>query len=252
MQLYQFVISHFCEKARWALDHKQLSYRPINLIPGPHMRTIKKMAQLSSVPVLKTESDVVQGSSAIIDYLESRFQARPLTPAEPEAKREAAELERVLDSELGEPLRAILYEILLAHRGTVIPLWSQDGPIYGALLLQLIYPLVRRKVTAAYIQSGNRQERMDRFARILDRTDAIYAKQPFLVGEVFSRADLTLASLLAPLCQPPEHLLRWSSDLPPEVASFQSQHRDRPSYRRTLALYQTHRWSTAAARLTHR
>ena len=31
--LYLFTISHFAEKARWALDHKQVRYRPVVLLP---------------------------------------------------------------------------------------------------------------------------------------------------------------------------------------------------------------------------
>jgi glutathione S-transferase len=34
--LYQFPLSHYCEKARWLLDHKELDYVAHNLIPGFH------------------------------------------------------------------------------------------------------------------------------------------------------------------------------------------------------------------------
>ncbi len=30
--LYQFPLSHYCEKARWLLDHKELDYVAHNLI----------------------------------------------------------------------------------------------------------------------------------------------------------------------------------------------------------------------------
>jgi glutathione S-transferase len=36
--LYQFQFSHFCEKARWALDYKDLPYTCKNLLPGLHTR----------------------------------------------------------------------------------------------------------------------------------------------------------------------------------------------------------------------
>ena len=32
MKLYQFAISHFSEKVRWALDYKNLNYQPVFLI----------------------------------------------------------------------------------------------------------------------------------------------------------------------------------------------------------------------------
>ena len=34
--LYQFPLSHFCEKARWMLDYKELEYVAQNLMPGAH------------------------------------------------------------------------------------------------------------------------------------------------------------------------------------------------------------------------
>ena len=34
--LYQFPISHYCEKVRWAMDYKKLEYKAKNLLPGLH------------------------------------------------------------------------------------------------------------------------------------------------------------------------------------------------------------------------
>ena len=41
VKLYQFCISHYSEKVRWALDYKDIKYQPVNLLPGQHSRTIK-------------------------------------------------------------------------------------------------------------------------------------------------------------------------------------------------------------------
>lgn len=37
LTLYQFPISHYCEKIRWALDFKQLKYNTVNLLPALHI-----------------------------------------------------------------------------------------------------------------------------------------------------------------------------------------------------------------------
>src|SRR5690606_11485280 len=34
--VYQFPISHYCEKTRWQLDHKGMPYQIRNLLPGAH------------------------------------------------------------------------------------------------------------------------------------------------------------------------------------------------------------------------
>ena len=42
IELYQFPISHFCEKIRWTLDYKGLSHKTRNLLPGLHVLKTKK------------------------------------------------------------------------------------------------------------------------------------------------------------------------------------------------------------------
>src|SRR6516225_6652130 len=88
IELYQFPFSHYCEKARWALDYKGIAYRPVNLLPGFHFRHLAKLAPRTSVPVLRDGAIVVQGSSAIIDYLDRRYANPSLTPSDPNAARE--------------------------------------------------------------------------------------------------------------------------------------------------------------------
>ncbi len=69
--LYVFAISHFCEKARWALDHLGIAYELRYLAPGEHAELAKKLgAPKSSVPFLDTNGKLIQGSSAIISWAE--------------------------------------------------------------------------------------------------------------------------------------------------------------------------------------
>ena len=87
LKLYQFAISHYCEKIRWALDYKGLNYETVNLLPGQHVKTIRKLTgEASSVPVLDHDGHVVQGSAAILDYLDQTFPEHPLTPADPDVR----------------------------------------------------------------------------------------------------------------------------------------------------------------------
>ena len=83
-ELYDFKFSHFSEKARWALDFKGVPYTPHHLLPGFHLRTTRKLAPRSSVPILKTDDAVIQGSTQIIDYLDQTFPDRSLTPPDPQ------------------------------------------------------------------------------------------------------------------------------------------------------------------------
>ena len=52
--LYQFPISHYCEKARWQLDHKGLAYRTRNLLPGLQIRTVSSLFVASRLRITRT------------------------------------------------------------------------------------------------------------------------------------------------------------------------------------------------------
>jgi glutathione S-transferase len=95
-ELYDFTFSHYSEKARWALDFKGVPYTPRHLLPGFHMRTTRKLAPRSSVPILKTDSTVIQGSTEIINFLDQTFPDRSLTPPDPHDAATAIEWEKYL------------------------------------------------------------------------------------------------------------------------------------------------------------
>jgi hypothetical protein len=43
-RLYTFTISHFAEKARWALDYKGIRYQEKRLVPGSHLPVVKRIS----------------------------------------------------------------------------------------------------------------------------------------------------------------------------------------------------------------
>ena len=45
LKLYTFNISHFSEKARWALDYEGIPYEERVLLPGPHQLVTRRVAQ---------------------------------------------------------------------------------------------------------------------------------------------------------------------------------------------------------------
>ena len=61
--LYDFRFSHYSEKARWALDFKGIPYTPRHLVPGFHLRTARKLAPRSCLPILEADGAVIQDST---------------------------------------------------------------------------------------------------------------------------------------------------------------------------------------------
>ncbi len=242
MKLYQFPVSHFCEKARWALDYKNLSYEQINLIPGLHGFVVKRLAPESAVPVLCVNDQTIQGSSQIIDYLDQIEPERFLGFSDSSLKDVADKLEVFLDDKVGPLLRSVAYHVLFKHREELTALWAQRGPFYSRAWLKLTLPVLVRYIGQNYdTGDASAQKNRDKLDKALECLDRIYTRRPFLVGDHFSRVDLTAAALLAPLAQPDQHPIPPPIQFPDELETYRLQQLDRPVMQRVLALYRDYR-----------
>jgi len=242
--LYQFPISHYCEKALWALDYKHLPYQTNNLIPGPHMRVIKKMAPLTSVPVIKDQNKIVQDSTSIIDYLDKEYPKHPLSPMDKNLAKEAIDWEEYCDKEIGPHLRRFFYNSILPNRKLATSLMLQRTPAYGAKLYFFIFPFVRYMMRKSMnINPGSAERSEKRLTTAIDRIQSKIKTQKYLVGDTFTRADLTAASLLAPLARPPQHNFNWpnTSLMPQALQEYRMRFEDRPVSKWVRNIYASHR-----------
>jgi len=226
LKLYQFPISHYCEKARWALELKDLPYRKVNLMPGPHARKAKKIAGNSKLPILQHDKNSIQGSAEIITYLDKNFSRRSLTPEDPEEQKLAAAWESYADREIGPPVRLISYHTLLEHRDLVIPMMTQDGAWYSGIAMKAAYPKVSVAMRSLMkINNQSAEQARQQISTALDNIMETLADREFLVGDTFTRADLSVAALLAPLIMPQGYGLDWPEKMPEplagQIAGFQ-------------------------------
>ena len=241
LRLSTFTISHFSEKARWALDLNGLHYTERRLVPGPHILAIRRIAPDTTVPTLEHDATVVQGSRAILDYLERHMNATRLAPP-PKAAKRSADIEEIADRAFGFGTQCIFYATLLKNRRMVVDMWTQDAPAWTRAYFAVFFPLVAQGVRRKYTTFPKAvEEAKDRFRNAMDMTDRALAEGPYLLGDALSRADVTVASLLAPLCTPPEHLLRWPTEVPPEHSAFVDEFKGRPTFDFVLRMYRDHR-----------
>jgi glutathione S-transferase len=220
MELYQFPISHYCEKVRFALDYKGLDYSARNLLPGLHRQTTTRFGAGSSVPVLCHGSTGIQGSAAIITYLDEISVAKPLTPSEPGLREDALEWERWLDAELGVDVRRYGYHTLLSHRSVVTGFLATDGAWWSRLYLGLAYNRLRAQMRQFMeINDATAEQSLQRIRQGVERLNARYQQREYLVGDRFTRADLAAAALCAPLFMPARYGLDWPDPMPEPLAS---------------------------------
>src|SRR5690242_17807614 len=106
--LWHFTVSHFNEKARWALDFKRLPHVRHALLPGFHFVRVLRLTGQTAVPVLVLDGQAIHDSTRIIAALEHARPEPPLYPAQESDRARALALEDFFDEELGPSIRALL------------------------------------------------------------------------------------------------------------------------------------------------
>jgi len=244
--LYVFAISHYCEKARWALDYLGLPYVLQFVAPGEHGKIARQLgAPASSVPYLKVDGQVIQGSADIVDWADSAATgpARHLNPDDANLAK-CQEIEKRIDDIAGVHIRRFYYsEALVEHPETVRPIFTKGLPLSKKLLISLAWKKIQGIMTKR-MDLGLKQglESRDVVRQELDWVDDLLADgRKYLVGERLSRADIAVASLLAPLVLPTEHPTYAAMKHPPRLASDVATWNQRPSLTWVRSIYSQHR-----------
>jgi len=242
--LYVFNISHYCEKARWALDHFGIAHEVRHVMIGLHRRIAKKMgSKLGSVPFLQTEGGVIAGSSAIIDWCEVQNSDKCLSLAgdQPEQVRAA---EKRLDDIVGVHLRRFYYsDALINAPASVRPIFSNGLPLWQRAAVTLgwsrIVPLMIKAMDLG-LEQGQQSRAM--VEAELDWLDGLLADgRPYLFGSQWTRADLTAAALLGPLVTPKEHPMAHAVVFPKTAIEAMQAWAPRPALRFVSRMYALHR-----------
>ncbi len=107
--LWHIEVSHYNEKARWALDYKGLEYELRTPMPGLHRFTAMALTRAGHdrLPVLGLDGRRIGDSTAIIAALEESHPEPALYPDDPAEREHALAPEDYFDEELApriEPL----------------------------------------------------------------------------------------------------------------------------------------------------
>lgn len=198
-------LSHYCEKARWALDRVALPYREKPHIPLLH-RLATRRDERGTVPVLVHGGRRFADSTDILVHADVVRGGGLLYPREAALRGEVEALEELFDTQLGPHTRRWGYAQVLPEAKLIRSVWSSGVPRFEALLLPVITPLACRLVRMAYkVTPESAQRSLERVRGVFTQVDErLRGGRRFLVGDRFTAADLTFAALAAPVLLPAE------------------------------------------------
>jgi glutathione S-transferase len=206
LRLVTIPISHYCEKARWALEYAGLEYREERHVQGVHMLAARRAGGGATVPVLVTREGAIGDSAEIVAWVDERTASeRRLFPADRGERLEVEALCRRFDERLGPSGRRLIYVRMLAQRQLMLRYNNQGVPGWEDRAMRACLPffvgLVRR---ALDIRPGVEVEDEARVWSELDHAAGLLSDgRRYLCGDRFGVADLTFASLCAPVLVPP-------------------------------------------------
>jgi len=246
--LWHIEVSHFNEKARWALDYKSIAHELRVPMPGFHgvrALVLTRGAQ-RRLPVLELDGRRIGDSTAIIAALEAHRPEPALYPADAAERRRALELEDFFDEQLGPEVRRLIWHHTLPDTDAVVDSLFADRAPGRARFLRATAPLARPVVRRDYGVSAARAEAARaKILHAMDRLEAEIRPSGHLAGDAFSVADLTAAALFTPLLAPP-HRPFLPATIVPALQDFRDELTARPGGRFVHAMYERHRRSVSA------
>lgn len=245
--LWQIDISHYSEKARWALEYKGVDHRRRSPLPGTHIPIALALTRGGQVtmPVLQIDGENVGDSTAIIAALEARYPEPPLYPSDPEERARALELEDWFDENLGPHARLLAFYELIQEPEVFaeVAAAAVPGPLGKAKPLVGAYARTFTSLRFNANSDDNAERAREAIVAALDKLEAEMEQGDgeFLVGDSFSVADLTAASLFCPLVVPPEGPLRTDLPRPTALERFRESLSDRRGYQWVEETFRKHR-----------
>ncbi len=251
--LWQIPVSHYSEKARWALAWKGVEHERRSPPAGMHIAVALWLTRGSEVtfPILTLDGRNVGDSTAIIAALEERHPEPALYPEDPDQRRRALALEDFFDEELGPHSRLLAWHELRNDRerfqkvveGTV------PGPLQRAGGLVTSYAGVYTRLRFGVADPRAAELARTKIVAAFDRLDEELAANggEYLVGDGFTVADLTAASLLYPVVLPPEGPAATEAGAPAGLEAFRETLKKRPGYVWVEEMFRRHRKPAPAA-----
>jgi glutathione S-transferase len=240
-ELITIPISHYCEKARWALDRAGIPYRERAHLQVIHWFHVKRAGGGWTAPVLVCGSTVLRESADIVAFADTRGGLGLY----PDDAPDVWALERDYDERLGPHGRRWMYQSIRGESGLVGKYGLAGVPGWERRAVPVAYPMVTRVIDRYLkITPESAAESLDIVRGVFASVEERLADgRAFLAGDGFTAADLTFAALCAPVLVPPEYgvPLPQPDELPAAMAEVVRELREHPAGKHALEMYRRER-----------
>ena len=241
--LWHFPISHYAEKARWALDWKGVAHRRVALAASYAPRAWWATGR-AKLPILWLDGRAIGNSKDILAVLEDRWPEPPLLPADATLRAEAEAIQDGFDAEVGHPVRTLIVPAIVEEGGARVVEVLMRGMGGGTeRLFTWIQPVFRPYYYWRHrIGDESRAAAPAAVIAGFDRIEAALGASGYLAGDAFSVADLTAAALLAPIVRPPGTIWAELGAFPDALERWvEAEVAGRPGFRWVRDVYARHR-----------
>jgi glutathione S-transferase len=245
--LWQIDISHYAEKARWALDYKEVDHVRRSPLPGTHIPIalfLTRGAQ-PTIPVLQMDGRAIGDSTAIIAALDAKFLDQPLYPSKPDERERALDLEDWFDENLGPHTRLLPFYELIQEPDLFAEIAAESvpGPLGKVKPVVGAYARGYTSLRWGANRSADAERAREAIVAAFDKLEAELEQGggEFLVGDRLSVADVTAASLFYPIVVPREGPLSPDLPRPAGLESFRQGLSDRPGWAWVEETFRRHR-----------
>jgi glutathione S-transferase len=187
--------SHFCEKARWALDRAGIAFEERAHLPLFAWVPALAAARNRTVPVFVSDGKCLSDSTDILRHAGGLHLDDP----------EVAALEDDFDRHLGPATRRIAYHALMSQPQTLNEMFRRAAPWWQVAVSKPVLP-----VMLGIMRRGMRidDRGVARSREVVEQTfEKVAARisdgRRYLCGDRFTAADLTFAALSVPILVPP-------------------------------------------------
>ncbi|MGH2905803.1 MAG: glutathione S-transferase family protein [Solirubrobacterales bacterium] len=249
LRLITIPISHYCEKARWALDRAGVEFREEPHLQVFHHYFARRAGGGLTTPVLRfPDGHAIGQSSEILTWADTQLEPeRRLYPEELASRVRA--IEHWLDVTLGPDGRGWMYKHVLQDVSLIQSFGLNGIPeaerrCFSALIKGFgPYFAARMRVQGTNPDLGGIRDVFDEIGgRLADG-------RAFIFGDRFTAADLTFAALSAPLIVPEQYGYKLPplELFPPAMQQTVREMRKHPAGEFALRMFATERQVPVAA-----